>query len=114
MDSIKKKMHSLATETANAQVRWKTDWHDNDDDDDDDDGDDGDDVKVQLAVQCSDYWIMVMMMVMVTMTSLQARCERWEKEAASTNATADHLEDQVSMVMMVVVADDHWSRWLRS
>ena len=69
-----------------------------------------------------------MMMVMVTMTSLQARCERWEKEAASTNATADHLEDQVSMVMMVVVlmvmvmmvvvvmvmvvlvADDHWSR----
>ena len=66
---------------------------------------------------------MVMMMVMVTMTSLQARCERWEKEAASTNATADHLEDQVSMVLMVMVlmvvvlmvmvvlvADDHWSR----
>ena len=62
-------------------------------------------------------------MVMVTMTSLQARCERWEKEAASTNATADHLEDQVSMVLMVMVlmvvvlmvmvvlvADDHWSR----
>ena len=38
---------------------------------------------------------MVMVMAMVKMMTLQARCERWEKEVASTNATADHLEDQV-------------------
>ena len=44
MDSIKKKMQSLATETANAQ----------------------------------------------------ARCGRWEKEVASTNAVADGLEEQVA------------------
>ena len=25
----------------------------------------------------------------------QARCERWEKEAAATNAGADQLEEQV-------------------
>ena len=32
----------------------------------------------------------------------QARCERWEKEAASTNATADHLEDQVLIVHVMI------------
>jgi len=54
MDSIKKKMQSLATETANAQ----------------------------------------------------ARCERWEKEAASTNATADHLEDQVKNLQKKIQATE--------
>ena len=33
----------------------------------------------------------------------QARCERWEKEAAATNAGADQLEEQVLRVMMVLV-----------
>ena len=33
----------------------------------------------------------------------QARCERWEKEAASTNATADHLEDQVLIVYVMMI-----------
>ena len=33
----------------------------------------------------------------------QARCEKWEKEAASTNATADHLEDQVLSVYVMMI-----------
>ena len=33
----------------------------------------------------------------------QARCERWEMEAAATNAGADQLEEQVIRVMMVLV-----------
>ena len=36
-------------------------------------------------------------------TAEQARCERWEKEAASTNATADHLEDQVLIVHVMMI-----------
>ena len=71
MDSIKKKMQSLATETANAQVLTI--------------------LKTMVMVVKK---MMMVTMVMMMMT-LQARCERWEKEAASTNATADHLEDQV-------------------
>jgi len=54
MDSIKKKMQSLAAETANAQ----------------------------------------------------ARCDRWEKEVASTNAAADHLEEQVKNLQKKIQATE--------
>jgi len=54
MDSIKKKMQSLAAETANAQ----------------------------------------------------ARCDRWEKEVAATNAAADHLEEQVKNLQKKIQATE--------
>jgi hypothetical protein len=38
------------------------------------------------------------MMMSTHLDTLQARCERWEKEVSATNVTADHLEDQVGKI----------------